>query len=114
MKHFVFCATGGSAIIDAGNLTLVRKIDSPDAYGFISARPTNSGSDLVILSASGSVYSITDEFKNVADSRIERDESFDLAAVSSGGELVAVANTEGYDFDVYSVVEKRTMLKSTQ
>ena len=100
--------------MDVGNLQMVAKIDSPDPYGFINAKPTNNASDLVILSASGVVYNVTNKFETVVQSRIERDESFDLSAVSGGGELVAVANTEGYDFDVYSVKEKKTLMKSTQ
>jgi HEAT repeat protein len=114
MKHIVFCAKGGCVIIDAGNLRMVSKIESPDAYGFINAKPTDNGSDLVVLSATGVVYNVTNKFETVVQSRIERDESFDLASVSGGGELVAVANTEGYDFDVYSVIEKKTLMRSTQ
>ncbi len=114
MKHIVFCAKGGCVVMDVGNLQMVTRIDSPDPYGFINAKPTNNGSDLVILSASGVVYNVTNKFETVVQSRIERDESFDLSSVSSGGELVAVANTEGFDFDVYSVREKQTIMSSAQ
>lgn len=114
MKHIVFCAKGGCVILNAGNLRMVSKIESPDAYGFVNAKPTNNVSDLVLLSVSGVVFTVTNNFETVVQSHIERDESFDLSSVSGGGELVAVANTEGYDFDVYSVTEKKTLMRSTQ
>ena len=114
MKHVAFSSTTGCTILDVGNLTLVKSIPSPDAYGFVAAKPVGKGSNLVVLSASGSVFNVTDEFKTVVESRIERDESFDVSAFSAGGELVAVANTEGFDFDVYSVGEKQIVMKSTQ
>ena len=114
MKHVVFSSTSGCMILNVGNLKLVKSIPSPDAYGFVAAKPAGKGSNLVLLSASGSVFNVADEFATVVESRIELDDSFDVSAFSAGGELVAVANTEGYDFDVYSVGEKQIVLRSTQ
>lgn len=108
LQHVLFLTSGGCIVANAGSLRQEAVIDVP--AGVAAICPTSDKSSFTIVSRGGSVLSISDKFEVAKETGFSR--SFDLISVGAGGELVAVANTEEYEFDVFSVSEQKVLMTS--
>jgi len=113
MKYVGFCASGGFVALRVDNLRFEKLLPSPDANGFVSAQSIPDTSDFVVMSASGIIYELSDNLKTVKESKVERSVPFNLSAMGAGGELVVFANTDFYDFDVFSIKQQKTILANS-
>lgn len=112
MKHVAFTAEKGCLILSVETMAVVKFVPSPDVIGLLAAKGISGGSDLVILSRSGQIYKLTRSFESVSESPTGRANAFDLAAIGIGGDLFLLANTEGRDFDVYSITEQKMLISN--
>jgi len=110
MKFVCFCTSTSFLAISVDDMQLVKQLSSTDGEIFTSAQAVPGGGDLVVMSASGRIYTFSNNFENVNESTIERTTRFDLSAMGAGGELVVLANSEEAEFEVYSITEQKMVL----
>ena len=112
MKYLALWMPKGCLILDAKNLGFVKFLPNPDEFGFVTAKGIPEDSDLIVVSRSGLVYTMADDF-NVSEADMGRTTTFDLSVIGTGGELVLLADTEGKDFDVYSISGQKMVLSDS-
>ena len=103
MSYFAFCGTEGFYCVKVSNMTLVRKVTDGRAY--IAVLPVPGTSNLIGISESGNLLTLTDELKTTTDTALEGLSEFN--EFDAGGELIISGSSEGRGVAIYSIKEKK-------
>ncbi len=113
MKYVCVCTARNFLALTVNGMEVIRNFPSPDGNSFIASQSVPGTSDLVVMSSVGKIYRFSRNFKEMAESKLERSGLFDVSAMGAGGDLIIVANTEETGFDVFSSAAQKVLIASS-
>ena len=114
MKHITFCTSNAFVALAVDDMSLVKLLPSPDAYGFVRARSIPDTPNMVVLAANGTLYLLSNELQTVKESVVEVPGACDISDIAGDGNTVALANSEFTWVTVLGVKEGVTLQSLTQ